>query len=151
MSVQIKDLPKKLKEKACKRMFQQREFVDENYPISVAFNWGDTKEGHTFWQVIDGQTKLNTLNKVSDEELVTKDKFFSLDYRSILVKDAEEVKPDSVVESIVNQFRDRSSVGIKKYGTTLDRNDLSKLDWIEHAKQEAMDLILYLEKLKQTL
>ena len=56
---------------------------------------------------------------------------------------------DSIVASIIKQFEDRSAVGKKKYGTDLDRQDLSLLDWIEHAKQEHMDAILYLEKLKQ--
>jgi hypothetical protein len=42
-------------------------------------------------------------------------------------------------------------VGKKKYGTDLDRKDLTTLEWIEHAKQELMDGILYLEKLKQEL
>jgi hypothetical protein len=58
---------------------------------------------------------------------------------------------DTIVESVINQFRERSEVGIKKYGVTLDRTDLSMLDWISHAQQEAMDFVLYLEKLKQTL
>lgn len=56
---------------------------------------------------------------------------------------------DSIVASIIKQFTDRSAAGKKKYGTDLDRQDLSLLDWIEHAKQEHMDAILYLEKLKQ--
>ena len=56
---------------------------------------------------------------------------------------------DSIVESVIKQFKDRSSVGIEKYGVTLDRSDLTRLDWINHAQQEAMDLVLYLEKLKQ--
>ena len=56
---------------------------------------------------------------------------------------------DSVVASIIKQFEDRSIKGKEKYGTDLDRTDLSLLDWIEHAKQEHMDAILYLEKLKQ--
>ena len=56
---------------------------------------------------------------------------------------------DSIVASIIKQFEDRSTVGKKKYGIDLDRQDLSLLDWIEHAKQEHMDAILYLEKLKQ--
>jgi hypothetical protein len=56
---------------------------------------------------------------------------------------------DSIVASIIKQFEDRSAAGKKKYGTDLDRQDLSLLDWIEHAKQEHMDAILYLEKLKQ--
>lgn len=60
----------------------------------------------------------------------------------------EEIK-DSIVESVVNQFKERSEVGIKKYNTTLDRIDLSTLDWINHAQQEAMDFVLYLEKLKK--
>lgn len=56
---------------------------------------------------------------------------------------------DKVLESVIKQFRERSEVGIKKYNTTLDRDDLSYLDWINHAQQEAMDFVLYLEKLKQ--
>jgi hypothetical protein len=58
---------------------------------------------------------------------------------------------DSVVRSIIKQFEDRAAFGKAKYGTDLDRRDLTTLDWIEHAKQELMDGILYLEKLKQTL
>jgi hypothetical protein len=50
---------------------------------------------------------------------------------------------------VINKFKDRSNVGIHKYGTTLDRNDLTTLEWINHAQEEAMDFILYLEKLKQ--
>jgi hypothetical protein len=62
----------------------------------------------------------------------------------------EKSKPkDKVLESVINQFRERSEVGIKKYNTTLDREDLTCLDWINHAQQEAMDFVLYLEKLKQ--
>jgi hypothetical protein len=55
---------------------------------------------------------------------------------------------DKIVESVVNSFLTRSKVGIEKYGTTLNRTDLSSLDWINHAQEEAMDLILYLEKIK---
>ena len=56
---------------------------------------------------------------------------------------------DSIVESIISKFQERSNVGIQKYGTTLDRNDLTHSEWINHAQEEAMDFILYLEKLKQ--
>ena len=64
---------------------------------------------------------------------------------------SETYLKDSIVESVINQFKQRSEIGIKKYNTTLDRNDLSTLEWIEHAKQEAMDFILYLEKLKSEI
>jgi hypothetical protein len=59
------------------------------------------------------------------------------------------IQLDSVVSSIINQFTTRALMGQKKYGVNLDRNDLTLLEWIEHAKQEHMDAILYLEKIKQ--
>jgi hypothetical protein len=37
-------------------------------------------------------------------------------------------------------------MGNKKYNNNLDRQDLSVLDYLQHAKEEAMDLTLYLEK-----
>ena len=57
---------------------------------------------------------------------------------------------DSVVKSILHKFADRADFGKKKYGTDLDRSDLKTLDWINHAQEELMDGILYLEKLKRS-
>jgi hypothetical protein len=71
-------------------------------------------------------------------------KFESLNTRTIK-------KTDSIVDSIIDQFVTRASFGKEKYNTDLDREDLSILEWIEHAKQEHMDAILYLEKLKKTI
>ncbi|MEY3203304.1 MAG: hypothetical protein RLZZ629_586, partial [Actinomycetota bacterium] len=42
----------------------------------------------------------------------------------------------------------RSQVGINKYKTTLERTDLDTLEWLTHAQEEAMDFVLYLERLK---
>jgi hypothetical protein len=58
---------------------------------------------------------------------------------------------DSVVRAVILKFLQRSAVGVTKYGVTLDRTDLGAGDWIQHAQEELMDGILYLEKLKQTL
>ena len=58
---------------------------------------------------------------------------------------------DSVVSSVINKFVIRAQFGKSKYGTDLDRTDLSLIDWIQHAQEEQMDSILYLEKIKQTL
>ena len=60
-------------------------------------------------------------------------------------------KTDSIVDSIIDQFIERAKFGKEKYNTDLDREDLSVLDWVEHAKQEHMDVILYLEKLEKIL
>jgi len=57
---------------------------------------------------------------------------------------------DSIVQAVIQKFQERSELGQKKYGVTLDRTDLSPLDWIQHAQEELMDGILYLERLKKT-
>ncbi len=58
---------------------------------------------------------------------------------------------DSVVQAILDKFIARSAFGRTKYGTDLDRIDLSVHDWIQHAQEEHMDAILYLEKLKRVI
>ena len=58
---------------------------------------------------------------------------------------------DSIVNTVVQRFIQRSEFGQKKYGVTLDRTDLKTGDWIQHMQEELMDAILYLEKLKTTL
>lgn len=58
---------------------------------------------------------------------------------------------DSIVKIILQKFINRAEFGKNKYGTDLDRTDLSLIDWINHSQEEAMDNILYLEKLKQEL
>jgi len=58
---------------------------------------------------------------------------------------------DSIVNAVILKFIERSEMGYKKYGVTLDRTDLSLPDWILHAQEELMDGILYLEKIKKTI
>ena len=55
---------------------------------------------------------------------------------------------DQIVLRVLSKFAERSQVGIKKYNTTLERTDLSTLEWLTHAQEEAMDFVLYLERLK---
>lgn len=100
--------------------YQKKEGNDlKTDELSFAFCWSDTKEGVSYWNYLDDQEPPKI-----------------------------EIK-DTIVESVIEQFKQRSEVGINKYNTTLDRTDLKHLDWIQHAQEEAMDLILYLEKLKQ--
>jgi Na+/phosphate symporter len=55
---------------------------------------------------------------------------------------------DKIVLRVLARFNERSQVGINKYNTTLERTDLSTLEWLTHAQEEAMDFVLYLERLK---
>ena len=61
------------------------------------------------------------------------------------------LKTDYIVDGIVDQFIDRSRVGKAKYNTDLDRTDLSLSEWLQHAIEEHMDAILYLQKIKSTI
>jgi len=56
-----------------------------------------------------------------------------------------------IEEKVVEQIRERSQVGKNKYGVTMERTDLTLLDWVQHAQEEAMDLAVYLEKIKEKL
>lgn len=58
---------------------------------------------------------------------------------------------DKVVDTIIQKFYQRSKVGQKKYGTTLENNNLEINEWIVHAQEELMDCLLYLEKLKEEI
>ena len=58
---------------------------------------------------------------------------------------------DSIVESVLDKFKERLEEGIKKYGVTLDRKDLSPLEWLNHLQEELMDATLYIERLKKEL
>ncbi len=63
----------------------------------------------------------------------------------------DTVQLDSIVSAVIEKFKSRAVLGKQKYGTDLDRKDLQVKDWIQHAQEELMDGILYLEKLKQTI
>ena len=56
---------------------------------------------------------------------------------------------DSIVQSVIDQFRTRAEQGKAKYGTTMDRNDLTHMEWIQHLQEELMDAVVYLEKIKR--
>ena len=56
-----------------------------------------------------------------------------------------------IEDDVCQQIQDRAKVGLNKYGTTMERTDLSTMEWLEHAKQEAMDLVIYLERIIQDM
>lgn len=55
----------------------------------------------------------------------------------------------SIENKVCIKILDRAEIGEIKYKTTMDRNDLSEVEWLIHAQEEAMDLAIYLEKLIQ--
>ena len=57
---------------------------------------------------------------------------------------------DTIVKGVISSFKQRSNIGIKKYNKTLDRDDLSTIQWLQHLQEKLMDATLYIEKLKKS-
>ncbi len=55
-----------------------------------------------------------------------------------------------ILYNIIDDLLAREEKGIKEYGTTMDRTDLSEIEWLQHAYEEALDLSIYLKKLIKT-
>ena len=53
---------------------------------------------------------------------------------------------DEIVEAVREDLLRRSKRGIQKYGVTLDRDDLSLLEWLKHTYEEVLDQANYLKK-----
>lgn len=54
-----------------------------------------------------------------------------------------------IEDAVAAKLQKRAEGGRAKYGVTMERTDLSTLDWLIHAQEEAMDLAVYLERLIQ--
>ena len=54
-----------------------------------------------------------------------------------------------ITEAVCKKLKQRSEFGFKKYGVTLDREDLTELQWLTHLQEELMDAAGYAEKLMQ--
>lgn len=54
---------------------------------------------------------------------------------------------DRIVDNVVRKYKNRSKVGIDKYGTTLEESKEDTIAFIRHLQEEMMDATLYCEKL----
>jgi hypothetical protein len=173
--MKIKDLPNLIKRRA--KAYAKKNYPNKKHRpkgIMKAFNWDITEEGFQYWaEVYNGDfikaEKLLSERLKEEYPLAYKitqliedncwtgtstdsckeSPFFFDEVLDIKVNAPEVVDP--IVEKVREKLKQRSAVGIKKYGTTLDRNDLSLEQWLDHATEEAMDFCLYLTKIKEDL
>lgn len=68
--------------------------------------------------------------------------------KNLFGQNSPEVRTDKYVQSVKEKFEERSQTGIRKYNTTLEREDLNFIDWLNHLQEELMDATLYVERLK---
>jgi len=56
-----------------------------------------------------------------------------------------------IVREVMAKLATRADEGMKTYGTTMARKDLTTIQWIDHAIEEALDLANYLTRIKADL
>lgn len=52
-----------------------------------------------------------------------------------------------IENKVIEKIAERAETGFSKYGTTMDRGDLSVKEWLIHLQEELMDAAVYVEKL----
>jgi uncharacterized Zn finger protein len=52
-----------------------------------------------------------------------------------------------IIDSIIEDLEFREKKGLETYGTTVDRNDLTQEEWMQHLYEELLDSAVYLKKL----
>lgn len=52
-----------------------------------------------------------------------------------------------IIDSIIEDLESREKKGLETYGTTVDRNDLTQEEWMQHLYEELLDSAVYLKKL----
>ncbi len=68
------------------------------------------------------------------------------EHQKLLTKKRLTPMEDKVIQAVCDDLMKRSVVGIKKYGVTLERTDLSLRDWLQHAYEETLDSANYLKR-----
>ena len=54
----------------------------------------------------------------------------------------------NVEDRVIGKILERREIGKKKYGTTMERKDLSFVQWLNHLQEELLDAAIYIEKVK---
>ena len=54
---------------------------------------------------------------------------------------------DRNVEQVREKLLRRSEIGLNKYGTTTERDDIDRLGWLLHLQDELLDASVYIEAL----
>ena len=50
-------------------------------------------------------------------------------------------------DKVCEKIKGRAEVGKAKYGVTMERTDLTTLEWLTHLQEELMDAAVYVERL----
>jgi hypothetical protein len=99
---------------------------------------------YDFMEIMMNEINSNT-KQIFAEELRT---FGAMLEEVEIIPEEKPINTDPIVMKVITKYYERSEMGIKKYGTTLENNYLPLIDWLNHLQDELMDATLYIEKLK---
>jgi hypothetical protein len=102
---------------------------------------------YDFMETMMDELKPNT-KRIFAEELRT---FGEMLDEVEVIPEEKPIHVDPILIKVYSKYQERSEIGIKKYGTTLENNSLPLMDWLNHLQEELMDATLYIEKLKQEI
>jgi hypothetical protein len=52
-----------------------------------------------------------------------------------------------IYKEVITDLISREKMGRAKYGTTVDKANLSEKEWMQHAYEEALDFAIYLKQM----
>ena len=52
-----------------------------------------------------------------------------------------------IYKEVITDLISREKIGRAKYGTTVDKANLSEMEWMQHAYEEALDFAIYLKRM----
>ena len=57
----------------------------------------------------------------------------------------------TTTETLCAMIRERAAMGLKKYGVTVDRKDLTADQWLQHSIEEKIDDLQYMMRLREEI
>ena len=118
------------------------------YVCKISYN--QYEQGKIYVCNQDGYLIVNGSNYRISDEVFFESYFYILNDDSLIIEPlttfSKNLTKDKIVLQVMNDLNDRSRVGVEKYGVTLERDDLSLKDWLQHLLEELMDATLYLKR-----
>jgi len=56
-----------------------------------------------------------------------------------------------IEDEVCEEIQARAERGLNKYGVSMEREDLTIVEWLQHALEESLDLAVYLKRLQHEI
>lgn len=80
-----------------------------------------------------------------------------IEQANLIVKQIRDHQPDLLIKAtgtealVCREIAKRQFLGLNKYGTSVQDNPLKLQEWANHARDEALDLAIYLQRIIQEI